>query len=1073
MQGVIVRHERLGIGKIKEVVGHVLKVQFRGADGKPSVVQFGTGALRDGTLRRIVLSVGTPCLYGKELGKIKCVLGTSVDSPTLSRYELAVSDHESVAVSEIQIEPLPVQSNISPFDAVSELRFDSYSVFRKREALARSYQDLVSQGAGIRALLSSRVDLLPHQAYVAGVVLGDPVRRYILADEVGLGKTIEAGIIAHDLLIRNPQAKILVICPGALVQQWLCEIYSKFGGHVFRLIDRYSPKELRKSMFDRCIVSFTRTAFEIPKYMVERASEDPWDLVIVDEAHQLLASSVLYEVIKHISAATRSILLLSAIPAQKREDEFRQLLNLLEPDRYQQDTLSFKKLYEAQPQIGRRLRILERRLQGAEDGDFGTADVIEAATRISETNVVADDLQLRVLVCAVQNAASPHLLIEAGRALLHYVAEMYRINRRIIRNRRQALVEKEQIPRIERTFAPCPYTPNQAEIETLSSIDRLIRRIWQSEVAAVLKATATRVLYQSSVWPTTLVSVLEQFEDASPIDPSPAQLDVLRMGFSASYQEWRYYVATIASGLKTHLDTSLIKHAVRASRNWFDHGHSTRYQALVRLLVDRLTHGAVSKVIVFAGLDGLAQDLARGLRQDLQPIGSNTVAEFRHDLADEEKEKNAREFQTNPAVRVLISDESGGEGRNFQFADEIIHFDTPWFVARVEQRIGRLDRLGRDQGLPQVRSSVMFPAATTEAALVECFDHGFGVYKRSISGLEFALRDAEDTLAMVIGENGYEATDQLVIDLQKVASEERSKDESESVMDIASFDRARAVSMIADTPTTEARTLENCFVDYFRKVSAPKSFRDFSVDDARHRGWEFQADAVKLSNVIKELKGAPVQFRGTFDRRIAQVRPDLQFFCVGNPLFDAIIHSFRSDVTGRTYAISVTNPAANAWSGFEFIFSPRLSDGIDGAGYSLSFENKHVSVFIGTDGKTCPSAVELLLLRRAASGAQLTDLSSRPNAVVDNTVGPRQWQAFIGDICRLAREEAQRQIVEKIKPELHAERVRLTDLLLRLGPEAPTQYRSQHEDALRALDNWEVELDSIGFIVVNALQVNA
>ena len=103
-----------------------------------------------------------------------------------------------------------------------------------------AYKRVTRQAGGLKSLLSSRIDLHSHQAYVAGVVLLDSNRRYILADEVGLGKTIEAGIVMTDLLMQKPEARILVLCPSSLTHQWLSEIYSKFGGHVFRLLENYA-----------------------------------------------------------------------------------------------------------------------------------------------------------------------------------------------------------------------------------------------------------------------------------------------------------------------------------------------------------------------------------------------------------------------------------------------------------------------------------------------------------------------------------------------------------------------------------------------------------------------------------------------------------------------------------------------------------------------------------------------------------------------------------------------------------------------------------------------------------------
>src|SRR5262249_2933344 len=152
-----------------------------------------------------------------------------------------------------------------------------------------------------------------------------------------------------------------------------------------------------------------------------------------------------------------------------------------------------------------------------------------------------------------------------------------------------------------------------------------------------------------------------------------------------------------------------------------------RFEKLISILQSKLADPA-TKILVFAGLQGISADIARGLKIRLAEMGSETVTEFRHDLNDEEKEANVRRFQTSARVRVLVSDESGGEGRNFQFASEIIHLDVPWFAGRLEQRIGRLDRLGREQYRKDVVSTVIFPEASLDASLVDCMANGLEVF---------------------------------------------------------------------------------------------------------------------------------------------------------------------------------------------------------------------------------------------------------------------------------------------------------------------------------------------------------
>ena len=182
----------------------------------------------------------------------------------------------------------------------------------------------------------------------------DESRRYLLADEVGLGKTIEAGIVIHDLLISKPDAKILILCPGALTQQWLCELYSKFSGQVFRMLEMLNPETENWDNVNRLIASFAGGGLNHAQTLLDQE----WDLVVVDEVHNLLSSKPLYDFVHALSRSVPSILLLSAIPAKRREDEFLRLLTLLEPERYSGgiDKESFKRLFENQRAIGRKHR---------------------------------------------------------------------------------------------------------------------------------------------------------------------------------------------------------------------------------------------------------------------------------------------------------------------------------------------------------------------------------------------------------------------------------------------------------------------------------------------------------------------------------------------------------------------------------------------------------------------------------------------------------------------------------------------------------------------------------------------
>src|SRR5262249_37646996 len=153
------------------------------------------------------------------------------------QYEVTYTDGLSGLVSELELIPLSLEEETDPLLQLASPSPQSYSIFNARERLVEALARTLRGGSGLRALLSSRIDLRPHQAFVAGVIILDRSRRYVLADEVGLGKTIEAGIVIHDLLAQKQKAHVLVLCPGALTHQWLCELYAKFGGQVFSLLD--------------------------------------------------------------------------------------------------------------------------------------------------------------------------------------------------------------------------------------------------------------------------------------------------------------------------------------------------------------------------------------------------------------------------------------------------------------------------------------------------------------------------------------------------------------------------------------------------------------------------------------------------------------------------------------------------------------------------------------------------------------------------------------------------------------------------------------------------------------------
>jgi SNF2 family DNA or RNA helicase len=210
---------------------------------------------------------------------------------------------------------------------------------------------------GMLTSLKEGVIPLPHQLYVLKRALSESRIRYVLADEVGLGKTIEAGLIIRELKARGLVKRVLIICPKGLVSQWNLELKEKFDEYFniilpseYEVIKRIINKEQVYSQFDQVISPMDSikpierragwTQEEIDKYNEERIYsiiESDWDLIIIDEAHRLAGSSdqvARYKLGKMLSKASPYLLLLTATPHSGKTDQFLRLLGLLDQDAF-------------------------------------------------------------------------------------------------------------------------------------------------------------------------------------------------------------------------------------------------------------------------------------------------------------------------------------------------------------------------------------------------------------------------------------------------------------------------------------------------------------------------------------------------------------------------------------------------------------------------------------------------------------------------------------------------------------------------------------------------------------------
>lgn len=1073
MNGWILKHAHLGIGKVVAHDGRTLRVRY--VEGGAELT-LGPTAIQEGVLVRVPLAPGARCTVEGSACTVHSLADGGGDGPF--RYRVQREDGTTALVSEVDLAPFPGEVTTDPLLQLASADAHPYALFAAREWLVRSHSRLVRNAGGFQALLSSRIDLRPHQAYVAGVIVGDWRRRYILADEVGLGKTIEAGVVIHDLLLQKPDARILVICPGELTQQWLCEIFSKFGGHVFTLVDLHDPEAVRPGVLRKAIVSTALAGFRLS----ETLAAVPWDMVVVDEVHHLLQAPRLYALVERLSRSVKALLLLSALPAQRREDEFLRLLRLLEPDRYGSETADdFRALHAVQREVGLRLRRLSARAQELQAGEVSVGDVARVARRLLDVPALARDGRLLRAVDALAHQEAT--AAQAADEIVAYVADRYRVNRRILRNRRQHLIERGEIAAIQRHLEVHPYEPGQLEREAADSVVELVCTARSAGLAPEVVHALARVSLQSLVSPGAVSGLVGDLARAVPSGGTDEDAAYAASGHLAGYAEWPVYRQILARVARPFLDDAVVARALERARAWQASSQgAARIRHIAALLRARTADGAPPpKILLFAGFPGACTEVAAALGG---AFGAAAVREFRHDLPRDVKEENVRAFATNPAVWVLVSDETGGEGRNFQFVDEVVHVDTPWSVARVEQRIGRLDRIGREAVRPEVLSRVIVAEGTTEAGLVQCYAEGIGVYGASVSGLEFALRDVERGIIEEALVGGYDGMCDRAPEIREALSQERARDEGETVLDEASFGRSSSERLrhVHHSARVEAE-LERSFVRYVRSVSSKRAAR--ADDDRRHPEgvWTLHPDEFRHGVLPRAEDGQAEIFRkahGTFRRAIAQVRPDLEFFTAGHPLFDAIVRSLGASVAGRTYAISCAASGRPSWTGFEFVFraepdwnavasQPGLA-----ARVAEPFTAPPVHLFCTTEGVVVEDGDALIRLRQGLQmpdqGRTWVDIqSARLLGILGGQMGS-DWQGVLLGIHGAAHDRAREQLASRLEGSLAAEDAKTAESLrqIRMAGVPADSGEAEALECLRAARaQWSVVLDSVGFLAVN------
>ncbi|WP_256792972.1 protein DpdE [Terrabacter sp. Ter38] len=739
------------------------------------------------------------------------------------------------------------------FGAVGML--ESPMLAELRLPFLRSILEQRSATHGMRAVLSSCIELHAHQVETAWRVLQDPVQRYLLADEVGLGKTIEAGVIIRQMLLDNPNLRVQLILPPFLLDQWKRELIQKFRVQDFPLAQ----------------VRFSRDD--------EPSAWDVADLVVVDEAHNLARMSVSpdpslalrFGRLREVALASPRLLLLSATPALHNENAFLAMLKLLDPAVYADTTAEqLRARLEARAGLGRVFLGLQPSLPGvllkgrlAEiEGSFpDDAEVVDLIARARASVATQDKEETASLIHAVRT----------------HVSEVYRVHRRMLRTRRTTALEGTYRVSGRRAPEPILLAPTRRD-EVTEALDR-----WREQ--ALASAEGNRA---------AMTVAARAFAEAAAVALDPSAL-----------REWAAYRA----------DAPVAADEIAAlKRIEQDLAYADRRSTVSRPFADALSDLMTSneRAVVFCPTADLATELAEELK-DL--FGAQSVFCHVATQGSEENDRAVRSFEAIRKAAVLVADSSAEEGRNLQFADVLVHLGLPESANRLEQRIGRCDRWS-PEGSGDWRSYVVSGHAvhTYAGAWASILSDGFRIFDNSVASLQQAVDDATDEAWRILLQMGLDGVASAVTRVREMLDAEIERVREQDALDSleTSVDERSVYARIADVES-DASAFAKVSDDLLASSGAAGNLRFERKGNpsaglgsyealGRLPGRQAQIPLIPASRLVRDflpLKGHV----GTYVREVALAREDVHLYRYGDPFIDAVSDFLWHDDRGRAFGM--------------------------------------------------------------------------------------------------------------------------------------------------------------------------
>ncbi|MEH2071813.1 MAG: protein DpdE [Nostoc sp.] len=1085
------QNNNLGIGKVIEISENNANVEYFCSMGQRL-----KKTLPLNSLSQVRLEPQARC-YIKSQTQDKWLVGRifAWDEET-ELYQVDLPDKKTAIVTEEEIYVRCNLPNTDPIETLAMKGHETPYFHDKRLAFVKSLIQQRAVSRGMTGLISANINLYPHQVEVVRRVLEDPIQRYILADEVGLGKTIEAGAILRQFLLDEPKKGAVVIVPQYLLQQWRTELENKFYiSHFPKRVAVVAVEDIHKINLRAKI-----------------------GCLILDEAHHIAAMATSkdaavrqrFETCKQLAHKSDRLLLLSATPVVNHEQDFLAMLHLLDPTTYKLDDIAgFRAKVASRQRIGKVLLALEEDAKPL----VLKNNLQELRNLFTEDKYLlnlADDLEK----CLSGNSAEQNQIIQAIRT---HISDTYRLHRRMLRNRRAAVEDVI----FDRNFTPKEeYDLDERSLEihelinqwrTVASNQKQYQRIflllflasgsWLGILEQVITTRLTgkphaKLIGEFKEDDIRLLTTTPKFAGEEEILQS--LLKIIRQPVEDGERK-----ENLRTVLLNQLGTYFkIPPNVRRNQKEF----LTRIQQRIR----RPIAGEIfPKFIIFTSF---VQSCAEIVRYLSDTFGTETVVSHQFGESPDKVEEGLNRFKNNPNCFILVCDRSGEEGRNLQFADWLIHFDLPWSPNQLEQRIGRLDRIGSKIG---VQSCVLIGPYLEDSphnAWYQVLKDGFGIFQQSIASFQFYVDDKLPELEAALFESSAVGLLRMIQPIKAQIQAEIVKISEQNALDEIDATDEIATEYFQDLDNYDARHLEMkraiegwiCDALNFKAITNPDS-------SEIKRYQPITRTLVPINELKTRFADSYLDQFGTYNRRIANQNSGIKLLRIGEGFVEALLNYIDWDDRGQAFAMWRTDTSWDAkegkeWFGFQYNYIVEtnlkiakqvfIDYKLDNSQFKI-LQRRVDALFppiietIYIDGRNeSISAVEdkilLNILQRPykdKNNYQQRDynLAKERLEIIDNFVDPNKWQNFCYQVrnASLALLTNRPDLIElcekcaKVAEKKLGNRVEQLRLLLNqqswdqtLAEELKIE-TTLSAAILEGIRQPQVKLDSVGFIIVS------